>query len=176
MLDDVRSPARDARSARLLAVLGAVALACLAGGCSTLDHGQLATSALAPGKARIVMQRTNEQLHATTPATAKVNGAKVADVAAGATAIVDVVPGPLALSVESWSYPGQYSIPLQVAAGETVKVEIAPRPSSTAGVLGPLGGFLDKDEQGNGGAFTVRQVANLDVPGAQSTAPPVATQ
>lgn len=141
--------------------IGIIACAALAGGCASIESNGTATSALAPGRARIVLQRTNETLHATTPATAKVNGAKVADVAAGATAIVDVVPGPVALSVESWSYPGQYSIPLEVRAGETVKVEIAPRPSKAA-VLGPIGGLMDKDENGNGGAFTVRQVANLD--------------
>ncbi|MDO9384907.1 MAG: hypothetical protein Q7T86_18830 [Hyphomicrobiaceae bacterium] len=128
----------------------------------------MATSALAPGKARIVLERTNETLHATTPATAKVNGTKVADVAAGATAVVDVVPGPVALSVESWSYPGQYSLPLEVRPGETVKVEIAPRQSKAA-VLGPIGGLMDKDDKGNGGAFTVRRVANLD-----GTTPPAA--
>jgi hypothetical protein len=129
---------------------------------------------LAPGKARIVLQRTNETLHATTSATAKVNGTKVADVAVGSTAVVDVVPGPVALSVESWSYPGQYSIPLEVRAGETVKVEISPRQSKAAGVLGPIGGLVDKEENGNGGAFTVRQVANLDA--ATTGMPPVRVQ
>lgn len=149
----------------------AASLALLTGGCSTMDQGQLATSALAAGKARLVLQRTNEQLHATTPATAKINDTKVADVAAGGTAIVDVAPGALTLSVESWSYPGRYSIPLQVQAGETVKVEIAPRKSSTSGVLGPIGGFLDKEENGNGGAFTARQVATLNMPAATPAVP-----
>lgn len=138
------------------------------GGCATVEQTTLATSALASGKSRIVLQRTNETLHGTTSATTKVNGKKVADVAAGATAVIDVTPGPLALSVESWSSPGQYSIPLEVRPGETVKVEIAPRQSTASAVLGPIGGLMDKDEKGNGGAFTVRQVANLDqlVPGA----------
>lgn len=141
--------------------LSCVVCAAASAGCASVEQSTMATSALAPGKARIVLERTNETLHATTPATAKVNGTKVADVAAGATAVIDVVPGPVALSVESWSYPGQYSIPLEVRPGETVKVEIAPRQSKAA-VLGPIGGLMDKDEKGNGGAFTVRQVANLD--------------
>lgn len=149
----------------------------LLGGCSSIDQSQMATSALAPGKARIVLQRTNETLHATTPATAKVNGTKVADVAVGSSTAIDVVPGPLTLSVESWSYPGAYTIPLEARAGETLKVEIAPRPSKTAGVLGPIGGFMDKDENGNGGAFTVRPVANLDASAVQvPAATPAVTQ
>jgi hypothetical protein len=156
-----------------IAVVGLVALGTSA--CSTMQPSQLATSALMAGKARIVLQRTNETLHATSPATAKVNGTKVADVAAGQTAIVDVAPGPMEFTVEAWSYPGQYTIPLQVREGETIKVEIAPRPSKTAGILGPIGGFVDKDENGNGGAFTAKQVANLDGAAAPLNVPP-ATQ
>lgn len=168
---------RLARAVRNSAIAACCGVAAVVGaGCSSIDHSQIATSALAPGKARVVLQRTNEQLHATTPATAKINGTKVADVPAGGTAVVDVAPGALALSVESWSYPGQYSIPLQVHAGETVKVEIAPRPSSTGGVLGPIGGLLDKDDNGNGGAFTARQVANLDMPAAMPAPTGIATQ
>ncbi len=154
--------------------IGIMAYAALSGGCASVGQNSIATSALAPGKARIVLQRTNETLHATTPATAKVNGTKVADVAAGGIAVVDVVPGPVALSVESWSYPGRYSIPLEVRAGETVKVEIAPRLSKPSVVLGPIGGLVDKEENGNGGAFTVRQVANLDA--VTSGVPPAKTQ
>lgn len=143
--------------------IGVLVTAASMGGCSTMQPSQLATSALAPGKARIVLNRTNETLHATSPATAKVNGTKVADVTAGQTAIVDVAPGALQLTVEAWSYPGSYSIPLTVREGETVKVEIAPRPSKSAGILGPIGGFMDKDENGNGGAFQAKQVANIDM-------------
>jgi hypothetical protein len=171
----VRDTTRLPRCLRWLGVTTACVVAGMTGACSTMDHDRMSTSALAPGKARIVMQRTNEQMHATTPATAKINGTKVAEVAAGATAVVDVAPGPVALSVESWSYPGQYAIPLEVRAGETVRVEIAPRPSSTAGLLGPIGGMIDKDENGNGGAFTVRQVANLEIAPSTNAPAPVAT-
>lgn len=159
-----------------MAVLAAVVCGTLLGGCSTIEPGQqLATSALAPGKARILIQRTNETLNATTPATAKINGMKVADVPAGGSVAIDVVPGPVSFSVESWSYPGQYAIPLEVRSGETLRVEIAPRQSKTAGVLGPIGGFIDKDENGNGGAFTVRQVPNLEAASAPGGVP-AATQ
>lgn len=146
----------------LVCWVGVLAAAASMGGCSTMQPSQLATSALAPGKARIVLNRTNETLHATAHATAKVNGTKVADVAAGQTAVIDVAPGALQLSVEAWSYPGSYTIPLTIHEGETVKVEIAPRPSKTAGILGPIGGLMDKDENGNGGAFQAKQVANID--------------
>lgn len=154
-------PCRGAGN-RLVVGWMAVLWGLAAGGCSTMQPSQLATATLMPGKARLVLQRTNETLHATAMATAKVNGTKVADVAAGQTAIVDVAPGPLSLSVDAWSYPGSYTIPVQVREGETVKVEIAPRPSKTAGILGPIGGFVDKDENGNGGAFTAKQVANIE--------------
>lgn len=167
---------RVALGGRVCGLLAVAAAAALSGGCATIEQGQLATSALAPGKARIVLQRTNETLHATTPATAKINGDKVADVAAGSTAVVDVAPGQVSLSVESWSSPGKYSIPLTIQPGETVKVEIAPRQSAASAVLGPIGGLMDKDEQGNGGAFTVRQVANLDQPIPAANVPPAATQ
>lgn len=130
------------------------------------------TSALPAGKGRVVLMRTNETLYATAPATAKINGTKVADVAAGATQVVDVVPGASQLSVETWAYPGSYTIPIDVRAGETVKVEIAPRPPQGASaMLGPIGGLVDKDEKGNGGAFTARQLANLDAVPDASTGP-----
>ena len=144
--------------------VGVLLAALLLGGCATAGPSQLATSALPLGKGRIVMQRTNETLNATLPATAKVNGMKVAEVGAGETAVVDVAPGQVALSVEAWMYPGQFSLPLDVRPGEVVKVEIAPRESS-GGVLGAIGGMMEKDENGNGGAFSVRQVANLDSAG-----------
>lgn len=160
---------------RISSVAVFLMLAVATSGCSTMQASQLATSALAPGKARLVLQRTNETLHATAAATAKVNGTKIADVAAGQTAIIDVAPGALELSVEAWSYPGAYTIPVQVREGETVKVEIAPRPSKSAGILGPIGGLMDKDENGNGGAFTARQVANLDGQALPAAVPP-ATQ
>lgn len=157
-------------------VLLAAGLSGWLGGCASFDQ-ETVTSALAPGKARVILARTNETLHATTPATTKVNGSKVADVPVGATQVVDIAPGASQLTVEAWAYPGSYTIPLEVRAGETVKVEISPRPAQGASaMLGPIGGLVDKDDKGNGGAFTARQVAHLDIaPAANGASPPGAT-
>lgn len=144
-------------------VLAVATLAGCAGGGAGGDGAGLVTSALPEGKGRIVLERTNETLHATAPATAKLNGATVASVDVGDTVIVDVPAGVGKLSVETWSYPGTFTIPVDVKPGETIKVEIAPRPGTGASaILGPIGAMVDKDEQGNGGAFTVRQLAYID--------------
>ena len=159
-------PAAGTAWARAFCVLVAVFLA----GCSTMNDSRLATSALSPGKGRIILTRTNETLRATTLATTKVNGHKVADVAAGGSVAVDVPPGPLSLSVEAWNYPGHYAIPLEINAGQTLKVEISPREPAAAGVLGPIGGVMEQNAQGKGGGFKVREVANLDAMGANASA------
>lgn len=164
MLSNLRRPLAFMAWGRACCVLLVVVLA----GCSTMTESRLATSALSPGKGRIILTRTNETLRATTLATAKVNGHKVADVAAGSTVAVDVPPGPLSLSVEAWNYPGHYAIPLQITAGQTLKVEISPREPAAAGVLGPIGGLMEANAQGKGGGFTVREVANLDAIGANA--------
>lgn len=158
----MRTVLRVLRSASLRGVplIAAVALAGCAG--AAMDDAVM-TSALPAGKGRVILERTNETLHATSPATAKINGVKVAEVLVGGAQVVDVTPGKADLTVEAWSYPGTYTIPLEVRAGETLKIEIAPRPAQGASaMLGPIGALVDKDENGNGGAFTARQVANLD--------------
>jgi hypothetical protein len=171
----VTTPRRAIVPAVTLALLGLMLCGCAgAGG----DRASLMTSALPAGKGRVVLERTNETLHAATPASTSINGSKVADVAPGARQVVDVAPGPAKLTVEAWSYPGSYTIPLDVRAGETLRIEIAPRPATGPSVvLGPIGGLVDKDDNGNGGAFTARQVANLDAkPGTPpGREPPSAT-
>jgi len=126
-----------------------------------------AAQPLAPGKARIVVQRTGEAMYSGVPATVKLNDEKVADLWAGGSEVIDISPGKKVLTVEAWSYPGTYRLELDAKAGTVYRVAIGPRAESFGPslILGPLGGLVDKDEKGNTGAFTL-QLAGSEPGGA----------
>jgi hypothetical protein len=134
-----------------------------------------ATQPLAPGKARIVLERSGAVTYAGVAATVKLNDEKVADIWAGGNDVVDVAPGKAVLGVEAWSYPGVYRLEIDAKAGKIYRVAIAPRGESFGPslILGPFGGAIDKDENGNSGAFMM-QLAGAG--GASTAAEPAKPQ
>lgn len=145
------------------------ALACLATACAGTDKSSLAMTGseaaaaapIPPGKARLVFKRVSAVLYVGAPASVKVNGNSVASVSSGGTETVDIAPGPSAVSVEAWSYPGTWTVNLNAAAGHTYTLEISPRGDSFGpSLLGPLGGVIDSGVNKNAGAFEMKMVGS----------------
>jgi hypothetical protein len=125
---------------------------------------ELASSPVPPGKARLTITRTSDLLYMGAPATIKVNGKKAADLALGASTIIDIAPGQNVISASAWSYPGTFSVKLAAKPGQRYGVEVAPRSDSfVPAMLAPVGGIIDASINENAGAFQLRFV---DVKGA----------
>lgn len=91
------------------------ALALALAGCASTDAVETAALAKAPiatGKARVTITRVSTLQYAAAPATITLNGQKVASVANGGTAVVDVPAGANVLAASAWSYPGEYKVKL----------------------------------------------------------------
>lgn len=147
--------------ARLAAICLGILIAGLGGGCAGSDPIQtaaLAAAPIAPGKARVSITRTSAVLYAAAPATITLNDQKVASVGNGETAIVDIPAGANTLAASAWSYPGEYKVKLNAFAGQTYKLEVAPRGDSfgPSVLLGPIGGMIDSAANENAGAFELR--------------------
>jgi len=156
---------RSARSL-LMAAMPAVPILILmplVSGCAGsdgLETASLANTPIAPGKARVTINRTTAMLYAAAPATITVDGEKVASVDRGGTALVDIPAGNNTLAASAWSYPGEYKVKLNAVAGQTYRLEVQPRSDSFGPsiLLGPIGGMIDSAANENAGAFEMKLV------------------
>lgn len=153
-----------------LMVLAALMLAGCGSG-SDLATASLAAGPLAAGKARVTITRPSTIVYAAAPATITLNGQKVADVAVGSSAVIDVPAGPNILAASAWSYPGTFSVKLNARAGATYALTVEPRGDSLlpGALLGPIGGAIDASVNENAGAF---QLALVSGSGNDATAAP----
>ena len=145
-----------------MALVAALATATLAGcgGGSDLQTASIAAGPLAPGKARVTITRPSSIVYAAAPATITLNGQKVADIAVGSSAVVDVPAGANVLAASAWSYPGSFSVKLDAKAGATYALSVEPRGDSLlpGALLGPIGGAIDASVNENAGAFQLTVV------------------
>jgi hypothetical protein len=140
-----------------------LAIAAMLAGCSSSmsaeETAALAKSPLVAGKARVTITRPSAVMYVGVPATITLDGQKVADVASGGSAVVDVPAGAHVLAAHAWSYPGEYSVRLKAIAGQTYALEVAPRGDSFApSLFGVAGGLIDTGVNGNAGAFQMRML------------------
>jgi len=111
----------------------------------------------APGKARLVVTRTDSMLYFGLSAAVKVNGSDAASLMRGESKTLAIVPGKTAVSVTGWSYPGSWTVNFDAKPGKTYTVEISPRGDSYVSTLfGPVGVVIDATANKNGGAFQMR--------------------
>ena len=164
MVTMVLAVAISRRAMRLAKVLAgpaaAVALIAMAlAGCGS-DGKETAALALTPvpsGKARITLTRASTIVYSGCPATIMLGTAKVADIANGGQAIIDVPAGENVLTASCWSYPGIFTVKFKAAAGQKYAFEVAPRDGSigTAVLFGAIGGAIDASVNENSGAFQI---------------------
>ncbi len=149
----------------LVAALAAVALA----GCVSGSDPQT-VGPLAAGKARVTINRPSTIVYAAAPATITLNGQKVADIAVGSSAVIDVPAGANVLAASAWSYPGSFSIKLNAKSGANYALTVEPRGDSLlpGALLGPIGGAIDASINENAGAF---QLTVTSIAGEGSAAP-----
>jgi hypothetical protein len=117
---------------------------------ATAAGGQATASAeanapVAPGKARLLLSRPGGMLYAAVPARVKVGDDQVASLWAGSTAIVDVPAGASRISVDSWSYPGEWADEVTLAEGQAYRIEVGAREDGvgTALMFGAIGGAFE---------------------------------
>jgi len=143
-------------------------LTSLAAGCANtgVQHAELPAATPKPadrppaGQARLTLTRVSGILYAGAPASAKVNGQKVADLWAGSSSAVAIAAGANTVTVEAWSYPGTWTVNLDARPGQTYAIEISPRGDSyVPGLFGPLGAAVDAANNKNAGAFQMRVVS-----------------
>lgn len=122
---------------------------------------ELASSPVPPDKARLTIVRSEELLYMAVPATIEINGKKAADLANGASTIIDIAPGDNVISASAWSYPGTFSVKLAAKPGQRYAVKVEPRTESylTGATFGIVGGIIDASVNENAaGSFTLRLV------------------
>ncbi len=112
------------------------------------------------GQARVTVTRPSSLLYAGVPASIAVDGKNVANVWPGSSATFDVPAGARVVTASAWSYPKEWTMRIDARAGAAYAIEVVPREASLGPtmILGPLAGVIDKDAQGNGGAFELRLV------------------
>ncbi len=158
-------------TAIVLAGLSAALSGC--GGGGDLATASLQAGPLAAGKARVAITRPSSIVYAAAPATITLNGQKVADIAAGSSAVIDVPAGANVIAASAWSYPGSFSVKLNAKAGATYNLLVEPRGDSflPGALLGPIGGAIDASVNENAGAFQLTSAATSATP-AKTTADP----
>ncbi len=112
------------------------------------------------GKARLVLNRVAGIVFVAGAAIVKVNGQEVATLWADKSAVVDIAPGAVVVSVAAWASPGDVAADLKAKAGTTYYFEIAPRPEriNFLGTIGAIGQYIDAATKKNTGHFSIRQV------------------
>lgn len=110
------------------------------------------------GQARVTVTRPSGLLYSGVPASIAVDGQNVANIWPGSSATFDVPAGARTITASSWSYPQERTMRLEARAGAAYAIEVVPREASLGPtmILGPFAGVIDKDAQGNGGAFELR--------------------
>ncbi len=146
-----------------------VLAASFAPGCATTEtpgagpnaNASATVAPIPPGKARLVLSRTNDMLYMGALAQVKINGAEVASLWRSESSTVPIAPGAVAVSVSTWSYPGSWTVNLNAKAGETYALEISPRGETmfAMGAIGVAGAIVDANANRNGGIFQMRVVS-----------------
>ncbi len=151
----------------MIAMAGLVA-AC-AGGNAVSDAGGVVPSGATAGPrvtagrgTQVTLTRASSLVYVGVPATVKINGEQVANLYAGASSTVPVAPGPNKITVEAFSYPGNWEIDLSVRPGKTYAIQIEPRDGSIGvNLLGVAALAVAAAQASNGkntGAFQMRVV------------------
>lgn len=148
------------RLLKLSAVLGSlVAIA----GCASNDGLETAAfekTAIAPGKARVTITRTDDFLFVGMGAAITLNGREVANLSAGGRTTFDMPSGSNEIAVSAWGHPGRYAVKVQAVAGQKYALEVAPRGATVAPTLlfGMVGSAIEASSSGEGkaGAFELR--------------------
>ena len=105
----------------------------------------------------MTITRPSTLLYAGCPASITLGGQKIADIASGGKAVVDIPVGEAVLAASCWSYSGQFSVKLKAAAGQNYALEVAPRSGSFGpSLLGPIGAALEASVTENAGAFEMK--------------------
>jgi hypothetical protein len=129
-------------------------------GCVT-DQSSAANAAPAPvgpGQAAITVTRTDGYQAALLSADLDANGSRIASLDRGATFTGGIKPGPVTLTVSTWSSPGQYTVHFNAEAGKRYAFEIAPRSEQlvvgiAAGMVGVVADAAINGE--NSGTFKI---------------------
>jgi hypothetical protein len=104
------------------------------------------------GRASIAITRTDDFLYLAAPAAIEINGAKVASLGRGESYKGEIAPGPIAITVSTWSSPGSSSIRFTAAPGKTYRMTVGPRGKNFAATM--VGGLVGAAIEG-GGAFEI---------------------
>lgn len=149
----------------LLIIAASLTTACASAVATAPESGSVA-SAPAPraastrGSAQLTLTRVSGLMYSGAPATVKINGEQVANLWAGSSTTVPLAAGANSITVEAFSYPGQWTVDLNAKPGANHTLEISPRGDSLGPsmLLGPLGGAIDASANKNAGAFQMRVV------------------
>ena len=104
------------------------------------------------GRATVAITRTDDFLFWSAPAAVEINGAKVASLGRGETYKGEIAPGPIAITVSTWSTPGSSSIRFPAVPGKTYRMTVGPRGKNFAASM--VGGLIGAAIEG-GGAFEI---------------------
>ena len=151
----------------MIAMAGLVA-ACT-GGNAVSDAGGVVPSGATAGPrvtagrgTQVTLTRVSGLTYAGVPATVKINGQQVASLFSGASSTVPLAPGTNKITVEAFSYPGNWEIDLNARPGKTYTIQIEPRDGSVGvNLLGVAGLAVAAAQASNGkntGAFQMRVV------------------
>ena len=139
-------------------------LSALLAGCVTDQAAQAPSAApIAPGQAALTLSRTNGFYASGVSADINANGVRIASLGRGETFSGGIKPGPVVLSVTSWSGPGQYVVRFNAEPGKRYAFEISPRDEQfgIAVIGGMVGVIADTAINGeNSGAFKIAAVAS----------------
>ncbi|SHJ65472.1 hypothetical protein SAMN05444159_1152 [Bradyrhizobium lablabi] len=135
-------------------------LSTLLAGCVT-DQSMPSAVAIGPGQAAIAITRPSAWYGAALAVDIDANGSKIASLESGGSYTGPLPPGPVVLTVTSWSSPGRYVIRFNAQAGKRYAFVVSPRNEQMAATA--IGGVigLAADTAANGetsGAFQITAV------------------
>ncbi len=141
--------------AAMAALVSAGLAGCAAGNATP---AALTTAAIPTGQARITVERPMAYLYSGAPATITANGKNVASLWGGGSSSFFIPAGESTIAASAWSYPGEFKVKLNAAAGADYKLVVEPRGDSfvPGALLGPIGGAIDASVNENAGAFQMR--------------------
>lgn len=106
----------------------------------------------APGQATISITRSSDLLYVAAPASVELNGTKVASLGRAETYTGRIAPGPVVVTVSTWSSPGASIHRFTAKPGKTYRFTVSPRGANMA--AGMVGGLLGQAIEGRG-AFEI---------------------
>jgi len=105
------------------------------------------------GEARIIVTRDTSLLYLGAAAEIKANGAKIASLAPGGSAVRDLKAGPVVLEVTTFGSFGRYVLRINTAPGKTYNAVVSPRDGnmplvSAFGMIGDAVNASGNDQSG----------------------------